>query len=102
MLQTCIYRVVYFLKNRDVNVSCKAALAELERIVKGYAEHYSVMYEIDRLKLYDSKHKSPDTPCGLQNIVQFDIRLYFCRRSVETCSQCQGHHSRSRKIQSQV
>lgn len=60
------------------------------------------MYESDRRKLYDSKHISPDTPFVLQNIVQFDIRLYFYRRSVETCGQCQGHHSKSRKIKSQV
>ena len=26
---------------------------------------------------------SPNTPSGLQNKVQFDIRLYFCRRSAE-------------------
>lgn len=44
----------------------------------------------------------PDTPCELQLIVQIDIGLYFCWRSVETLSQCQGQHSRSRKIRSDV
>ena len=28
-------------------------------------------------------HLNVDTPCGLQNKVQFDIPLYFCRRDSE-------------------
>lgn len=50
MLQIHIYRVAYFKKNRcskwrGVNVSFKAALAELKRIVKGYVEHNSVTFK---------------------------------------------------------
>lgn len=77
---------------RDAKVSFRAALDELNMIGKGYVEHHSVINESDRWKLYDSKHMSPDTPCGIQNKVQFDIRLYFCRRSVENV------HSMSRSL----
>ena len=69
----------------DANVSFKAALAELKRIGKGNVEHHAVINESDRQKLHDSTHMSTDTPCGLQNKVQFDIRLYFCWCSVENC-----------------
>ena len=68
---------------RDANVSFKAALAELKRIGKGSVQHHPVINESDRQKLYESKHMDPKTPCGLLNKVQFDVRLYFCRRSVE-------------------
>lgn len=67
----------------DANVSFKAYLAELKRIGKVYMGHHSVINESDRRKLYNSKHMGPDTPIGSQNKVQFNIRLYFCRRLVE-------------------
>lgn len=79
-------RVIDIIKGddfRDANVSFKVYLAELKTIGKGYVEHHSVINEIDRRTLYNSKHMSPDTSIGIQNKVQFDIRLYFCRRLVE-------------------
>ena len=33
--------------------------------------------------MYTSMYLNPTTPVGLQNKVQFDIRLYFCRRGME-------------------
>ncbi|XP_056006703.1 uncharacterized protein LOC130050522 [Ostrea edulis] len=68
---------------RDANVSFKAALAELKRIGKGSVQHHPVINESDRQKLYESNQMNPQTPYGLLNKVQFDVRLYFCRRSVE-------------------
>jgi hypothetical protein len=68
---------------RDANVSFKAALAEIKKMGKGSIDHHHVIDESDRRKLYESTHMSTATPCGLQNKVQFDIRLYFCRRSAE-------------------
>ena len=68
---------------REANISFKAALAELKREGKGSVDHHPIIIETDLQKLYSSKHMSPETPVGLQNKVQFDIRLYVCRRSSE-------------------
>ena len=65
------------------NENFKAAIAELKRIGLGDVEHYPSINEADRKKLYTSMFLSPNTPVGLQNKVQFDIRLYFCLRRME-------------------
>jgi hypothetical protein len=39
--------------------------------------------EEDRKKIYSSVHTSPNTPFGLYNKVQWDIRLYFFRCGAE-------------------
>jgi hypothetical protein len=39
--------------------------------------------EEDRKKIYSSVHTSPNTPFGLYNKVQWDIRLYFFRCGTE-------------------
>jgi hypothetical protein len=67
----------------DANVCFKAALAELKRIGKGSVVHHPVINEPDRKKLYESINMSLDAPEALLNKVQFDIRLYFCRKSQE-------------------
>ena len=67
----------------DANASFKADLCELKRLGKDEVEHYPIISEADRTKLYGSMYMSNDTPVGLQNKVQFDIRLDFCRRSNE-------------------
>lgn len=45
--------------------------------------HLPEIIESDRQKLYQSMHFNPNTPHGLMNKVQFDIRLYFCRLGLE-------------------
>lgn len=65
----------------------KAAMAELKRMGLGDVEHYPSIDEADRRKMYTSIYSSPNTPFGLQNKVQFDIRLYFCRRGMENMPQ---------------
>lgn len=67
----------------NCNENFEAAIAELKRIGLGNVEHYPSINEADRKKLYTSMFLSPNTPVGLQNKVQFDIRLYFCRRGME-------------------
>ena len=67
----------------DANVCFTAALAELKRIGKGSVVRHSVINEPDRKKLYESINMSLDEPEALLNKVQFDIRLYCCRRSQE-------------------
>ncbi|CAG2226383.1 KCTD1_15 [Mytilus edulis] len=65
----------------------KAAMAELKRMGLGDVEYYPSIDEADRRKMYTSIYLSPNTPFGLQNKVQFDIRLYFCRRGMENMPQ---------------
>lgn len=68
-----------------VTLNFKAMLAEVKRLGLHVSdiEHYPVIDEADREKLYSSIYLTPDTPIGLANKVQFDIRLYFCRRGQE-------------------
>ncbi|KAK3086405.1 hypothetical protein FSP39_017969 [Pinctada imbricata] len=67
----------------ESNQNFKAVLAELKRVGKGSVTHHAAISEADLQKLYNSLHMSTDTPQGLYNKVQFDIRLYFCRRGNE-------------------
>ncbi|VDI46488.1 Hypothetical predicted protein [Mytilus galloprovincialis] len=67
----------------DSNANFKAVLTESKRFGLGDVEHFPVINEVDRETLYTFMFLSPDTPTGLANKVQFDIRLYFCRRGIE-------------------
>jgi hypothetical protein len=67
----------------NANANFKAAMAELKRLGLGATDHYPTISEEDRRKVYTSVHTSPQTPLGLFNKVQFDLRLYFCRRGSE-------------------
>ena len=58
-------------------------LAEVKRLGLGNVVHYPAIDKCDREKLYKSVYFSTNTPSGLSNKVQFDIRLYFCRRAQE-------------------
>ena len=75
-----IIRVSYFSKSSE---NFKAAVAELKRMGLGDIEHDPSIEEPDRRNMYTSMYLYPTTPVGLQNKVQFDIRLYFCRRGME-------------------
>jgi hypothetical protein len=67
----------------DSNTCFKAVRAETKRVGKGDVEHYPISSESDIQKLYTSMHLSINTPQGLFNKVQFDIRMLFCRRGNE-------------------
>ena len=78
---------------QEANISFKAAKAEkLKRMGKGDTEHYPAITNDDLVKLYSSVLLNQNTPVGLANKVQFDIRLFFCRRGA-----CRKAHSRSPK-----
>ena len=61
----------------------KLAMQDAKVQGKGDVRHTPVITEDDRQKLYRSIYLCPNTPSGLANKVQFDIRLYFCRRANE-------------------
>ncbi|XP_066931350.1 uncharacterized protein [Clytia hemisphaerica] len=68
---------------REANISYKAAIKELKQEGKGYVKHYPIISDSDLQKMYQSMYFDISTPCGLQNKVQLDIRLYFRRRGAE-------------------
>ena len=67
----------------EANMCFKTAITELKANGKGTTEHHPIVSEEDRKKIYSSIHTSPNTPFGLYNKVQWDIRLYFFRRGAE-------------------
>ena len=69
------------------NESFKTAISELKTVGKGDVQHYPAIEECDLRKLYSSIHLSIETPCGLLNKVQMDIRLHFCRRGLENMAE---------------
>jgi hypothetical protein len=76
----------YIVKDADINDSntnVSAMLTEVTRLGLGNVVHYPAIDKHDREKLYKSVYFSTNTPSGLSNKVQFDIRLYFCRRGQE-------------------
>lgn len=70
----------------DANHFFKAAISELRRLGKGDVDHHPVITDVDLKTLYASVHLDPNTPAGLLNKVQFDIRMYFFRRGMENMS----------------
>lgn len=66
---------------REANVSYKSAIKELKALGKGSVEHYPRISDTDLKTIYASFDTC--TPKGLIDKVQFDIRLYFCRRGME-------------------
>ena len=50
---------------------------------KGDTERYPAVTSDDLVKLYSSVLWNQTTPVGLANKVQFNIRLFFCRRGAE-------------------
>lgn len=67
----------------DANECFKTAMSEIKTSGKGSVDHYPIIENLDLSKLYNSVFLSPRTPTGLQNRVQMNIRLYFCRRANE-------------------
>ena len=58
-------------------------MKEIKENGKGDVENTPPITKEDLLKLYKSPLLDPQTPIGLANKVQFDIRIYFFRRSME-------------------
>ena len=64
-------------------MSFKTAVRELKKCGKGSVTHYSQISDVDLARLYMSVHLTPNTPQGLMNRTQMNIRLNFCRRANE-------------------
>lgn len=58
-------------------------MVEMKRMGLAVVDHHPVVNEADRSKLYTPMFMNQETPLGLANQVQFDIRLYFFRRGME-------------------
>ncbi|KAK3088834.1 hypothetical protein FSP39_024307 [Pinctada imbricata] len=71
------------LEFREANLNFRAVLAELKREGKGFIQHHEIISDKDMQILYNSVHLTPNTPTGLLQKVQFDVRLYFFRRGSE-------------------
>jgi hypothetical protein len=65
------------------NEAYKAAQCEIKRSGKASVDHYPKIEDSELVNLYHSVYLSPNTPTGLLNRVQMNIRLYFCRRANE-------------------
>lgn len=62
---------------REANRVFKAALSEIKASGKGDIVHHAIISRHDLFKLYSSSQMSPDSPVGLQNRVQMNLRLSF-------------------------
>ena len=61
----------------------RVAMQELKAEGKADVKHTPAISKEDLKTLYASRYMNPDTPTGLGNKVQFDIRFYFFRRGLE-------------------
>lgn len=61
----------------SANNNFRMAVAELQKMGKDKVEHRPLISHSDLKKLYESIHSNYDTPVGLYNKVQFDVRLFF-------------------------
>lgn len=61
----------------------KVASREIKATGRAEIKHHPHMVDLDREKLYRSSYLSTDTPYGLYNKVQYDVRYFFCRRGCE-------------------
>lgn len=67
----------------DSNNTYKTAMAEIKNEGKGDVQNIQALTKEDIKKLYESMHLDENTPAGLANKVQFDVRLFFMRRGLE-------------------
>lgn len=71
----------------DANTNFRAVMSEIKRMGLAEIDHHPVINEPDRRTLYTSIFMCTDTPSGLANKVQYDIRMYFFRRGMENMHQ---------------
>lgn len=69
------------------NLSFQTAMKELKENGKACVDNTPAIDTADLTKLYRSMHLRTDTPSGLANKVQMDVRLYFFRRGNENFHQ---------------
>ena len=74
------YDIIQDAEFREANMSYRAALKQLKTEGKGAVDHHPVIADKDLKLLRSSIHLNPNTPYGLYNKVQFDIRFYFLPR----------------------
>jgi hypothetical protein len=81
-----------FLKNIDIisnpefseaNECYKTAMEEIKSAGKGDITHYSEIETENLTKLYNNIYMDPSTITGLANLVQMNLRFYFCQRAYE-------------------
>jgi hypothetical protein len=65
------------------NEAYKSAIKELKANGYGKVDHHPRIKECDLEKIYEKLEERIGSPTGLMQKVQFDIRLYFCRRGME-------------------
>ena len=70
---------------------------ELKAEGKADVTHTHPISKADLKTLYSSKFMSPNTPTGLGNKVQFDVRFYFFRRGLENFEKMTKDTSRLKK-----
>jgi hypothetical protein len=75
--------IIKYPEFMEANLDFRSAMADMKRRGYGDTKHYPVITDGDRRVLYHSPYLTTETPAGLQNKVQFDIRLHFCRRGSE-------------------
>jgi hypothetical protein len=62
-------------------------MSEIKQMGLSEIDHHQVINEPDRRTLYTSIFMCTDTPSGLANKVQYDIRMYFFHRGMENMHQ---------------
>lgn len=73
--------IVKNVRFQEANEAYKSAIKELKSVGKGSVTHYRRISDSDLQKIYQSV--DINTPTGLMQKVQFDVRFYFCRRGME-------------------
>ncbi|XP_036357306.1 uncharacterized protein LOC115209932 isoform X1 [Octopus sinensis] len=68
----------------EANAHFKETVNELKTSGKGEVTHHPIILDEDLEKLYSSVYFDINTPLGLLNKVQFEIRLYFFRKGPQS------------------
>jgi hypothetical protein len=71
----------------DASTIFRAVMSEIKRMGLAEIDHHPVINEPDRRTLYTSIFMCTNTPSGLADKVQYDIRMYFFRGGMENMHQ---------------
>jgi hypothetical protein len=77
------YDIITRTEFSEANECFKTAMTEIKATGKGDIEHYPEIEQSDLNKIYNSIYLDPNTPTGLADRVQMNVRLCFCRRANE-------------------